>query len=139
MFKKSVPIRTLHEAHLHSLRILACLVVPTKLKTEDSEEEAERRKERKDVDKARIETPLPVFTRRNIVYWAKDFARFLRLTGQTKASDMINADLVATRCKTDWSRELLEYPLCESNNFVEFLAKIEETFPVFQIDMHVRQ
>ena len=44
LFKKSVPIKTIHEAHLHGLRILACLVVPTELETEDSEEEAERRK-----------------------------------------------------------------------------------------------
>ena len=39
LFKKSVPIKTLHEAHLHGLQVLACLVVPTELKTEDSEEE----------------------------------------------------------------------------------------------------
>ena len=44
LFKNSVPIKTLHEEHLHGLRILACLVVPTELKTEYSEEEAERRK-----------------------------------------------------------------------------------------------
>ena len=40
LFKKSVPIKTLHEAHLLGLRILACLVVPTELETEDSGEEA---------------------------------------------------------------------------------------------------
>ena len=139
MFKKSVPIKTLHEAHLHGLRIPACLMVPKELETEDSEEEAERRGERKGVATAKIETPLPVFSGRNIVFWAKDFARFLRLTGQTKASDMIKADLVVTGCKTDWLRELLVDLLSESNTFVEFLSKIEETFPVFETDMHIRQ
>ena len=139
LFKKSVPIKTLREAHLHGLRIVACLVVPTELETEDSEEEAERRRERKGVATAKIETPLPVFTGRNIVFWAKDFGRFLTLTGQTKASDMIKADLVVTECKTDWLRELLEDLLSESNTFVEFLSKIEETFPVFETDMHIRQ
>ena len=107
LFKKSVPIKTLHEAHLHGLRIFACLVVPRELETEDSEEKAERRKERKGVATAQIETPLPVFTGRNIVFCAKHFARFLRLTGQTKASDMIKADLVVTGCKTDWLRKVL--------------------------------
>ena len=139
LFKKSVPIKTLQEAHLHGLRILACLVVPTELETEDSEEEAERRRERKGVATAKIETPLPVFTGRNIVFWAKDFARFLTLTGQTKASDMIKADLVVTGCKTDWLRELLEDLLSESNTFVEFLSRIEQTFPVLETDMHIRQ
>ena len=139
LFKKSVPIKTLHEANLHGLRFLACLVVPTELETEDSEEEAERRRERKGAATAKIETPLPVFTGRNIVFWAKDFARFLRLTGQIKASDMIKADLVVTGCKTDWLRELLEDLLSESNTFVEFLSKIEETFAVLETDMHIRQ
>ena len=139
LFKKSVPIKMLHEAHLHSLQILACLVVSTELETEDSEEEAERRKERKGVATAKIETPLPMFTGRNIVFWAKDFPRFLRLTGETKASGMIKAEVVVTGCKTDWLRELLEDLLSESNTFLEFLAKIEETFPVFETDMHIRQ
>ena len=66
-----------------------------------------------------------MFTGRNIVFWANDFARFLRLTGQTKASQMIKADLVVTRCKTDWLRELPEDLLSEYNTFVEFLAKID--------------
>ena len=139
LFKKSVPIKTLHEAHLHGLRILACLVVSTELEAEDSEKEAERRKERKGVATAKIETPLPVFTGRNIVFWAKDIARFLSLTGQTKASDMIKADLVVTGCKTDWLPELLADLLSDSNTFVEFLAKIEETFPVFETNMHICQ
>ena len=60
LFKKSVPIRRLHEAHLPGLQILACLVVPTELETEASEEEAERRREKKGVATAKIETPLPV-------------------------------------------------------------------------------
>ena len=139
LFKKSVQIKTLHKAHLHGLRLLACLVLPTEPQTEDSEEEGERRKERKGVATAKIETSLLVFTGRNIVFWAKDFARFLRLTGQTKASDMIKADLVVTECRTDWLRELLEDLLSQSNTFVEFLAEIGETFPVFETDMHIRQ
>ena len=49
LFNKSLPVKMLHEAHLHGLPILACLLVPTELETEDSEEEAERRKERKGV------------------------------------------------------------------------------------------
>ena len=60
----------------------ASLVVSTELETEDSEEEAERRKERKGVATARIETTLRVSTGRNIGFWAKDFARFLRPTGE---------------------------------------------------------
>ena len=52
---------------------------------------------------------------------------------------MIKADLVVTGCKTYWLRELLEDLLSESNTFVEFLSKIEETFPVFETDMHIRQ
>ena len=88
---------------------------------------------------AKIETPLPVFTGRNIVFWAKVFARFLRLIGQTEASDMIKADLVVTGCKTDWLRALLEDLLSEPATFVVFLAKIEETFPVFETDMHIRE
>ena len=82
---------------------------------------------------------MPVLTGRNTVFLAKDFARFLRLTGQTKAADMIKADLVVTGCKTDWLRELLEDLLSESNTFVEFFSKIGETFPVFETEMHVRQ
>ena len=46
---------------------------------------------------------------------------------------------MVTGCKTDWLRELLEDLLSESNTAVEFLSKIEETFPVFETDMHIRQ
>ena len=52
---------------------------------------------------------------------------------------MIKANLVVTGCETNWLRELLEDLLSESNTFVEFLSKIEETFPVFETDMHIRQ
>ena len=52
---------------------------------------------------------------------------------------MIKADLVVTGCKTDWLRELLKDLLSESNTFVEFLSKIEETFPVLETDMHFHQ
>ena len=52
---------------------------------------------------------------------------------------MIKANLVVTGCKTDWLRELLEDLSSESNTFLEFLAKIEETFPVCETDMHIRQ
>ena len=52
---------------------------------------------------------------------------------------MIKADLVVTGCKTDWLRDLLEDLLSDSSTFVEFLARIEETSPVFETDMHIRQ
>ena len=42
---------------------------------------AGRRTERKGVATAKIETPLPVFTGRNIVFPAKDFAHYLGLRG----------------------------------------------------------
>ena len=64
---------------------------------------------------------------------------FLRITGQTKASDMIKADLLVTTCKTDWLRELLEDLLSEINTFVEYLAKVEKTFLVLGTDMHIHQ
>ena len=129
----------LHEAHLPCFRILHLLVVPTELEAEYSEEEAERRRDRKGVATAKIEEPLPVFTGLNIVFWAKDFVRLLRLMGQTKASDLIKADLVLTGCKTDWLRKLLEDLLTESATLVEFIATIEETFPVFETDMPIYQ
>ena len=50
---------------------------------------------------------------------------------------MIKADLVVTGCKKDWLRELLEDLLSECNTFVLFLAKIEQTFPVFDTDMQI--
>ena len=132
-FKKTVPIKTLHEAHLHGLQSLACLVVPTELKAEGSGEEAERDKQRKGIATGKIETPLPVFTRRSIVLWAKHLAGFLRLTGQTQAPDMIEANFVVTGCKTDWLRELLEDLVTKFSTSVEYLAKIEETFPVLEV------
>ena len=52
---------------------------------------------------------------------------------------MIKADLMVTGCKTDWLLELLADLFSESNTFVEFLAKFEETFPVFPTDMHIGQ
>ena len=143
LFKKSVPIKTLHEAHLHGLRILARLVVPTELETEDSEEEAERRKEKKGCRHSEDRNTTAC------VHWKEHrlLGKGLRALskthrlyrGQTKASEMIKTDLVVTGCKTDWLRELLEDLLSKSNTFVKFLAKIEETFPVFETDMHIRQ
>ena len=51
---------------------------------------------------------------------------------------MNKAELGVTGCMTDWLRELLEDLISETNTFMEFLAKIKETFPVFETDMHIR-
>ena len=52
---------------------------------------------------------------------------------------MRKADLGVTGCMTDWLHEMLEDLLSDNNTFVKFLAKIEETFPVFKTDMHIRE
>ena len=57
LFKKLFSIKTLQESHLHGLRFIACLVVPTELKAKDSKEEAELRNESKGVASGLIWTP----------------------------------------------------------------------------------
>ena len=52
---------------------------------------------------------------------------------------MMKVDLLMAGGKTDWLRELLENLLTESNTFFKLFTNIQETFLVFEADMHIRQ
>ena len=68
----------------------------------DSDQEA------KAIATSKILVNLPEFTGKDLSEFAENFGRFLRLTGQTRASGRVKCDLLLQRCKTKYLEKRFE-------------------------------
>ena len=88
--------------------------------------------------KGKLEIPLPVFTGKRLHLYARDFLRYLRMTGQKAADEMTCADLIVTGCKNEWLRGVVDDMLTTSESWVHFLKQLESAFPHFETDASAR-
>ena len=88
--------------------------------------------------KGKLEIPLPVFTGKRLDLYARDFVRYLRMTGQKAADEMTRADLIVTGCKNEWLRGVVDDILTTSESWVHFLKQVESAFPHFETDASIR-
>ena len=60
---------------------------------------------------------LPKFTRKELREFAENFSRFLRITGQTRASGRVKCDLLLQCCKTKYLEKQVKEIVTKSATF----------------------
>ena len=73
-----------------------------KKKRKSKRPEGRRSQEAKAIATSKIVLNLPEFTGKDLSEFAKNFGRFLRMTGQTHASGQVKCDLLLQCCKTKY-------------------------------------
>ena len=114
---------------------LALLAVsPSKIEDSDLNDSKDSGSGTKGTAKGKLEIPLPVFTGKCLDLYECDFVRYLRMTGQKAADEMTHADLIATGCKNQGLRGVVDDILTTSESWVHFLKQLESAFPHFETD-----
>ena len=73
-----------------------------KKKRKTKRPEGRRSREAKAIATSKIVVILPEFTGKDLSEFAENFGRFLRMTGQTRASGRVKCDLLLQCCKTKY-------------------------------------
>ena len=139
-FAVRIKVGGLQEARdKHGLTALALLAVsPSKVDDSDLHDSKDSGSGTKGTAKGKLEIPLPVFTGKRLDLYARDFVRYLRMTGQKAADEMTRADLIVTGCKNEWLRGVVDDILTTSESWVHFLKQVESAFPHFETDESIR-
>ena len=87
--------------------------------------EGRRSQEAKAIATSKILVKLPEFTGKDLSEFAENFARFLRLTGQTHASGRVNCDLHLQCCKTKYLEKQVKQIVTKSATFADVLVALE--------------
>ena len=139
-FAVRIKVGTLQEARdQNGLTALALLAVSSsKVDDSDLDDSKDSGSGTKGTAKGKPEIPLPVFTGKRLDLYARDFVRYLRMTGQKAADEMTRADLIVTGCKNEWLRGVVDDILTTSESWVHFLKQLESAFPHFETDASIR-
>ena len=105
-----IKVGSLQEARdKHGLTALALLAIsPSKVDDSDLDDSKDSGSGTKGTAKGKLEIPLPVFNGKRLNLYARDFVRYLRMTGQKAADEMTRADLIVTGCKNEWLRGVVD-------------------------------
>ena len=139
-FAVRIKVGSLQEARdKHGLTALALLAVsPSRVEDSDLDDSKDSGSGTKGNAKGKLEIPLPVFTGKRLDLYARDFVRYLRMTGQKAADEMTRADLIVTGCKNEWLQGVVEDILTTSDSWVHFLKHLESAFLHFETDACIR-
>ena len=81
---------------------------------------------------------LPEFTGEDLSDFAENFGRFLRMTGQTRASGRVKCDLLLQCCMTKYLEKQVKQILTKSATFADVLVALERQYPTYQTDLSIR-
>ena len=79
---------------------------------------------------------LPEFTGKDLREFAENFARFLRMTGQTRASGRVKCDLLL--CKTKYLEKQVKQIVTRSATFADVLVALQRQYPTYETDVSIR-
>ena len=68
---------------------------------------------------------LPEFTGKDLSEFAAIFSRFLRMTGQTRASGRVKCDLLLQCCKTKYLEKQVKQIVTKSATFADVFVALE--------------
>ena len=81
---------------------------------------------------------LPEFTGKDLIEFADNFGRFLRLTGQTHASGRVKCDLLLQCCKTKYLEKQVRQIVTNSATFADVFVALERQYPTYETDLSIR-
>ena len=96
-----------------------------KKKRKTKRHEGRRSQEAKAIATSKIVVNLPEFTGKNLSEFAEKFGRFLRMTGQTRASGRVKCDLLMQCCKTKYLEKQVKQIVTKSATFTDVLVALE--------------
>ena len=81
---------------------------------------------------------LPKFTGKDLSEFAENFGRFLRMTGQIRASGRVKCDLLLQCCKTKYLKKQVKQILTMSATLADVLVALERQYPTHESDLSIR-
>ena len=113
-----------------------------KKKGKDKKEKGKRcdhhEREAKAVATSKITVNLPEFSGKDLSEFAESFARFLRLTRQTKASGRVKCHLLLQCCKNKYIEKQVKQVVTMSKTFADVLVGLERLYPTYETDLSIR-
>ena len=100
--------------------------------------EGRRLQDAKAIATSKIVVNLPECTGKDLSEFAEIFGRFLRMTGQTRASGRVKCDLLLQCCKTKYLEEQVKQIVTKSATFADVLVALERQYPTYETDLSIR-
>ena len=100
--------------------------------------ERRRSQEARAIATDKIVVNLPEFTGTDLSKFAENFCRFLRMTGQTRASGRVKCDLLLQCCKTKYLEKQVKQTVAKSPTFADVLVTLERQYPSYKMDLSIR-
>ena len=109
-----------------------------KKKRRTKRQERRKSQEAKAIATSKIVVNLPEFTGKDLSEFAQNFGRFLRMTGQTRASGRVKCDLLLQCCKTKYLEKQVKQIVTKSATFADVLVALERQYPSYETDLSIR-
>ena len=109
-----------------------------KKKRKTKRPEGRRSQEAKAIATSKIVLNLPEFTGKALSEFAEDIGRFVRMTGQTRASGRVKCDLLLQCCKTKYLQKQVKQIVTKSATFADVLDALERQYPTYETDLSRR-
>ena len=92
----------------------------------------------KPIAQANIQLHLPDFDPKNLPEWAKDFAEFFLLTGQSHVDVATKCSLVKRSCERKLLQNQVKQIVKACSTWAEVFQRLDKKFPVYEADLSVR-
>ena len=109
-----------------------------KKKRKTKRHERRRSQEARAIATSKIVVNLPEFTGKDLSEFAKNFGRFLRMTGQDRASGRVKCDLLLQCCKTKYLEKQVKQIVTKSATFADVLVALQRQYPTYETDLSIR-
>ena len=109
-----------------------------KKKRKTKHHEGRRSQEAKAIATSKVVVNLREFTGKDLSEFAENFGRFLRMTGQTRASGRVKCDLLLQCCKTKYLEPQIKQIVTKSATFADVLVALEGQYPTYETDLSIR-
>ena len=87
---------------------------------------------------SKIVVNVPEFTGKDHSEFAENFGRFLRMTGQTRASGRVKCNQLLQCCKTKYLEKQVKQIVTKSAPFADVLVALERQYPTYETDLSIR-
>ena len=100
--------------------------------------EGRRSQEAKAIATSKIVVNLPEFTGKNLSEFPENFGRFLRMTGQTRASGRVKCNPLLQCCKTKYLEKQVKQIVPNSATFADVLVALERQYSSYETNLSIR-